>query len=384
MEARYFDAGVRTQHADELRAKLVDAVAPAHRAQARLLAASVLEAFDKDLRLGLVDAPRSFSEVSRGAVAGALRDFDARAGELDVPGSGLAGARGGEPGRGRCAAAPCCASAMCCAPRACACACCKAACLRLSCRLRPPLHLPLRLHATCLLSRHAPHRPCALHAVDDARASLATQLDEAVDKAKHARTKEALHATEATLSKLIAVPAVELLSAFPPNLWQQLHTVRKQVRAAGTARPPGCRRRCAVAPATAALLLLLLAAARLQRSHHSASSPASCFSLAHARLHMNCVARALRCGQAVASASSELSSSLEGVELSEAEAGGLSAKLNAAADKKLGDLLQVRARAAGSSALHRARSERTCSAYVAAATVTPHLSRSRSHALSAH
>jgi hypothetical protein len=40
---------------------------------------------------------------------------------------------------------------------------------------------------------------------------------------------EAVAATEVTLSKIIAVNAVELLSTFPADLWKQLHSARKQV-----------------------------------------------------------------------------------------------------------------------------------------------------------
>jgi len=62
-----------------------------------------------------------------------------------------------------------------------------------------------------------------------ARQDLAAAIQDHIDKAKHALLKEALHSTEVTLSKLIAVPGVELLATFPANLWQQLHSVRQQV-----------------------------------------------------------------------------------------------------------------------------------------------------------
>lgn len=73
----------------------------------------------------------------------------------------------------------------------------------------------------------------SLHCIcvaNEAREALAAQTQEHIDRAKQACLKEALHSTEATLTKLIAVPAVELLQTFPQNLWQQLHTVHKQVR----------------------------------------------------------------------------------------------------------------------------------------------------------
>jgi hypothetical protein len=58
---------------------------------------------------------------------------------------------------------------------------------------------------------------------------LKSRIAEAVATAKASALADALACTESTLAKLIAVPAVELLQAFPANLWQQLHTVRKQV-----------------------------------------------------------------------------------------------------------------------------------------------------------
>jgi hypothetical protein len=70
----------------------------------------------------------------------------------------------------------------------------------------------------------------AVSAADEARQSLEDKIQQHVEKAKHAAVKEALHRTEDELHKLIAVPAVELLQGFPANLWQQLHTVRSQVR----------------------------------------------------------------------------------------------------------------------------------------------------------
>lgn len=70
-------------------------------------------------------------------------------------------------------------------------------------------------------------------AADEARGSLEAKVQEHIAKAKHAAVKEALRRTEDELHKLIAVPAVELLQSFPANLWQQLHTVRSQVRETG-------------------------------------------------------------------------------------------------------------------------------------------------------
>eukprot|EP00775_Hariotina_reticulata_P006126 gene6126-6365_t len=106
---------------------------------------------------------------------------------------------------------------------------------------------------------------------DQARHDLSSAIQEHIDKAKHALLKEALHSTEVTLSKLIAVPGVELLATFPANLWQQLHSVRQQ---------------------------------------------------------------------AVSTASADLSSALTGAQLDEQEKQMLKQKLDAAADKKLADLLQ--------------------------------------------
>jgi hypothetical protein len=87
---------------------------------------------------------------------------------------------------------------------------------------------------------------------DDARAALAADIDAATHKAKQARVDDALGVTEVTLSKLMAVNAVELLSSFPPDLWQQLHATRKQVRLCtgrrwrwvGSAVVGACQRRC--------------------------------------------------------------------------------------------------------------------------------------------
>ncbi|KAF8071092.1 RHD3 [Scenedesmus sp. PABB004] len=160
VEAMYFDASVRGEHGADLRDKLVAAVAPAFGAQLRLLAAAQLAGFDKDFKLALLskadgdEQSRGFSAAAAACTAEALAGFDARVGELLVPGTGLT--------------------------------------------------------------------------ADEARASLAASIAEHVDKAKHAALKEALAARELTLTRLVAVPAVELLASFPPNLWQQLHAVRKQ------------------------------------------------------------------------------------------------------------------------------------------------------------
>jgi len=76
--------------------------------------------------------------------------------------------------------------------------------------------------------------PCWLAAcvaaADQARRQLAAQIQQHTQKAKQARIDEAAATTEVTLSKLIAVNAVELLSTFPADLWKQLHAARKQVR----------------------------------------------------------------------------------------------------------------------------------------------------------
>lgn len=72
-------------------------------------------------------------------------------------------------------------------------------------------------------------------AAADVHEGLASQIHEHIDKAKHAALKEALHSTEGMLTKVIAVPAVELLQNFPPTLWQQLHAVVKQVSCCGRA-----------------------------------------------------------------------------------------------------------------------------------------------------
>lgn len=75
---------------------------------------------------------------------------------------------------------------------------------------------------------------CSLTAAaDEARQQLSDQIRKHLHKAKKARVDEAVGITEVTLNKLIAVNAVELLSAFPADLWKQLHTARKQVGRAG-------------------------------------------------------------------------------------------------------------------------------------------------------
>lgn len=70
-------------------------------------------------------------------------------------------------------------------------------------------------------------------AADEARQHLAEQILKHTHKAKKVRVDEAVAATEVTLSKIIAVNAVELLSSFPPDLWKQLHSARTQVGGAG-------------------------------------------------------------------------------------------------------------------------------------------------------
>lgn len=66
-------------------------------------------------------------------------------------------------------------------------------------------------------------------AADGARQQLAEQIEQHTQKAKKARIDEAVATTEVTLSKIIAVNAVELLGNFPADLWKQLHSARKQV-----------------------------------------------------------------------------------------------------------------------------------------------------------
>jgi hypothetical protein len=66
-------------------------------------------------------------------------------------------------------------------------------------------------------------------AVDEARQHLADQIVKHTHKAKKIRVDEAVASTEVTLSKIIAVNAVELLSNFPADLWKQLHSARTQV-----------------------------------------------------------------------------------------------------------------------------------------------------------
>jgi hypothetical protein len=66
-------------------------------------------------------------------------------------------------------------------------------------------------------------------AVDEARQHLADQIVKHTHKAKKVRVDEAVASTEVTLSKIIAVNAVELLSNFPADLWKQLHSARTQV-----------------------------------------------------------------------------------------------------------------------------------------------------------
>lgn len=75
-------------------------------------------------------------------------------------------------------------------------------------------------------------------AADAARQQLADQIEQHTQKAKKARIDEAVAGTEVTLSKIIAVNAVELLGNFPPDLWKQLHTARKQVGLAALALTP--------------------------------------------------------------------------------------------------------------------------------------------------
>ena len=72
-----------------------------------------------------------------------------------------------------------------------------------------------------------------VHAADGAREQLAAQIEQHTQKAKQARVDEAVGSTEVTLSKIIAVNAVELLSSFPADLWKQLHAARKQVGGVG-------------------------------------------------------------------------------------------------------------------------------------------------------
>lgn len=72
-------------------------------------------------------------------------------------------------------------------------------------------------------------------AADAAQQQLADQIEQHTQKARKARIDEAVAGTEVTLSKIIAVNAVELLGNFPPDLWKQLHTARKQVGLAALA-----------------------------------------------------------------------------------------------------------------------------------------------------
>eukprot|EP00878_Enallax_costatus_P007274 GHUV01007620.1.p1 GENE.GHUV01007620.1~~GHUV01007620.1.p1 ORF type:complete len:669 (+),score=286.68 GHUV01007620.1:963-2969(+) len=69
---------------------------------------------------------------------------------------------------------------------------------------------------------------------DEARDKLAVELHEHIERCKHLATKEALHAIEGELTKIIAVPAVELLQTFPQNLWSKLDSVRKQATASSS------------------------------------------------------------------------------------------------------------------------------------------------------
>lgn len=61
---------------------------------------------------------------------------------------------------------------------------------------------------------------------DTARGLLLQQIDDAVDKLKHLRVKDALHTVDKDMTQRITVPMIELLQTFPPGLWPRLHAVR--------------------------------------------------------------------------------------------------------------------------------------------------------------
>jgi Root hair defective 3 GTP-binding protein (RHD3) len=90
-EASYFDAAVRAEHGDDLRAKLAAAAAGPFSAQATLLSARQFEHFERSFAAARADARVGFSDAADAAAAEALAGFDSAAGELLVPGTTLTG-----------------------------------------------------------------------------------------------------------------------------------------------------------------------------------------------------------------------------------------------------------------------------------------------------
>jgi hypothetical protein len=172
-EAAYFDAGPRAERRGELRERLAAAARPAFEAQVGLVAEARALEFERALKVSAAEG-RPFSEAARAARDEALRAFDRDARRACVGGGSEDGGGGGD------AATPTAATGL----------------------------LPSDLSP------------------DQARDALASALDAHVDRLKRQRVKDALHGAQRRAADGVAVPAVELLSSFPPLLWPRLHAAR--------------------------------------------------------------------------------------------------------------------------------------------------------------
>lgn len=61
---------------------------------------------------------------------------------------------------------------------------------------------------------------------------MSRRMVEYVDKAKHARVKEAVGAADKHLQALLTPTAIDLLQHCPPDLWPKLHAARGSAEAA--------------------------------------------------------------------------------------------------------------------------------------------------------